>query len=210
MDRRSGTNHDCSSAIPIFKNALIQAAKAFLGKLLYMSKFPLLCTCLLLMASSVLSQDVQYNFDHTADFSKFKTYKWITLKSEEPIDKLTDEQIKATLDAAFSQKGLKKIDSDGSADLLIGYQSNEGVERRFAQLAGYSVGSGWSAITGDTSVIYQGQLAVDMYDPANHNLVWRGVASKTLDPKASPKKRQKNLNKAVAELMKNYPPPANK
>jgi len=49
-----------------------------------------------------------------------------------------------------------------------------------------------------------------MYTPANHNLVWRGVASKTLDPKANPEKRQKNLNKAVAKLMKNYPPPAKK
>jgi len=37
-------------------------------------------------------------------------------------------------------------------------------------------------------------------------LVWSGVASKTLDPKADAQKRQKNLNKAVAKLMKNYPP----
>jgi len=71
-----------------------------------MSKCPLFCTFLLLMASSVLSQGVECNFDKTVDFSKFKMYKWITLKSEEPIDKLTDEQIKTTLDAAFSQKGL--------------------------------------------------------------------------------------------------------
>src|SRR5215469_1212224 len=175
-----------------------------------MSKFPILCIYFsLLIATSVLSQDVQYNFDKTADFSKFKTYKWITLESESPIDKLTDEQIKATLDAAFAQKGLGKVEDEGSADLFVGYQSNEGVERRFAQLSGYGVGPGWSA-TGETSAIHQGQLAVDMYDPANHHLVWKGVASKTLDPKASPKKRQKNLNKAVAELMKNYPPPANK
>ena len=25
-----------------------------------------------------------------------------------------------------------------------------------------------------------------MYTPANHDLVWRGVASKSLDPKANP------------------------
>ena len=55
--------------------------------------------------------------------------------------------------------------------------------------------------------IYKGELAIDMYNPANHDLVWRGVASKTLDPKAKPEKRQKNLNKAVTNLMKNYPPP---
>lgn len=46
-----------------------------------------------------------------------------------------------------------------------------------------------------------------MYDPANHHLVWLGAASKTLDLKAKPEKRQKNLNRAVTKLMQNYPPP---
>jgi hypothetical protein len=64
--------------------------------------------------------------------------------------------------------------------------------------------------TGQTSTIYTGQLAVDMYDSANHDLVWRGVASKTLDPNAKPDKRQKNPSKAVAKLMKSYPRAAKK
>jgi hypothetical protein len=64
--------------------------------------------------------------------------------------------------------------------------------------------------TGQTSTIYTGQLAVDMYDAANHDLVWRGVVSKTLDPKAKPDKRQKNLTKALTKLFKNYPPVAKK
>lgn len=64
--------------------------------------------------------------------------------------------------------------------------------------------------TGQTSTIYVGQLAVDMYHSANHDLVWRGVASKTIDAKAKPDKQQKNLNNAVAKLMKNYPPPTKK
>jgi hypothetical protein len=36
--------------------------------------------------------------------------------------------------------------------------------------------------------------------------VWRGVASKTLDPEAKPEKQEKNLRKAVAKVLKNYPP----
>jgi hypothetical protein len=47
-----------------------------------------------------------------------------------------------------------------------------------------------------------------MYDTKNHDMVWRGVVSKTIDPKAKPEKQEKNLNKAVAKLLKNYPPPA--
>jgi hypothetical protein len=49
-------------------------------------------------------------------------------------------------------------------------------------------------------------MAVDLYDSANKDLVWRGTVSKTLDPKAKPDKRQKNLEKAVAKLFKDNPP----
>jgi hypothetical protein len=45
-----------------------------------------------------------------------------------------------------------------------------------------------------------------MYDPHSKELVWRGVASKTLDPKAKPEKKQKNIAKAVKKLLKNFPP----
>ena len=38
----------------------------------------------------------------------------------------------------------------------------------------------------------------------------RGRASKTIDPNAKPEKRQKNLNKAMTKLLKNYPPPVKK
>jgi hypothetical protein len=186
-----------------------------------MNKFPLLfVTFWLLTAASALSQDVVYNFDDKADFSKFKTYKWITLEKVAPIDELTDEQIKASLDVALAQKGLTKVEGD-TADLFIGYQTTERIEQEFAQFSpGWNAGPGWYAggwyvsgggnNKGQTSRIYKGQLAVDMYDPANHNLIWRGVASKTLDSKAKPDKRQKNLDKAVAKMMKNYPPPAKK
>ena len=37
-------------------------------------------------------------------------------------------------------------------------------------------------------------------------LVWRGVASKTLDLSTDPDKNYRTLEKAVAKLFKNYPP----
>ena len=64
-----------------------------------------------------------------------------------------------------------------------------------------------SMTTGSTSTIYTGQLSLDMYNREGHDLVWRGVASKTIDTKAKPEKRQKNLDKAAAKMLKNYPPP---
>ena len=67
---------------------------------------------------------------------------------------------------------------------------------------------GSTTTTGSTTTIYVGQLAIDMYDTANHTLVWRGVGSKTIDKKAKPEKQQKNLAKAVTKILKNYPPQA--
>jgi hypothetical protein len=162
-----------------------------------MYRFPLSCvTLLLLMVSSTLSQDVSYKFDDKADFSKFKTYTWVYFQNVAPIDKLTDQQIKAAVDTVLAQKALMKVDGASNADLFIGYQTNEFIDEQFAKTP-----------TSDASprTIYSGKLSIGMYT-TNHHLVWSGVASKTLDPKANAQKRQKNLNKAVAKLMKNYPP----
>jgi hypothetical protein len=59
---------------------------------------------------------------------------------------------------------------------------------------------------GSTSTVYVGQLDLSMYDSKEKQLVWRGTASKTLDPKAKPEKKEKNIAKAVKKLLKNYPP----
>jgi Domain of unknown function (DUF4136) len=65
-------------------------------------------------------------------------------------------------------------------------------------------GGGMSTATSTTINI--GTIALDIYDPAKKALVWKGQASKTIDEKASPEKRQKNLDKAMAKLLKNFPP----
>ena len=173
----------------------------------------------LMIVSSALCQDVRYNIDKNADFSKFKTYKWVTIKDAQKVDDLVDKQIKESFDAELARKGLTKVDTD-NADLYIGYQPAVGQEKQLTSFnsggPGWGYGAGWGGgwygggggiSTTTTSTIYTGQLALDMYNSADKDLVWRGVASKTIDPNAKPDKRQKNLNKAVAKLLKNYPPP---
>src|SRR5690348_7086071 len=177
---------------------------------------------LAMIGGSSFAQDVRYNFDQNTDFSDLKTYKWVEMKDATKVSDLVDKQIKAAVESQLATKGLTKVDDD-KADLFIGYQANIGQDKQFTSYStDWGYGGGWyrggwyggaggsSMTTGQTSTIYTGQLAVDMYDSANHSLVWRGVASKTLDQKAKPDKQEKNLNKAVAKLFKNYPPGAKK
>jgi len=176
----------------------------------------------LLSASAAFGQDVRYNFDKNTDFSKFKTYKWVPLKDATKVNDLIDKQIIAAVNSELAAKGLTQV-TDDSANLFVGYQAGIGQEKEFTSYSSdwgygggwyrggwYGGGGGMNTTTGQTSTIYIGQLAVDMYDSANHDLVWRGVASKTIDPKAKPEKQEKNLGKAVTKLMKNYPPPVKK
>ena len=176
---------------------------------------------LLFGATASLAQDVRYDFDRDKDFSKYKTYKWVTVKEADQVDELTAKQITNAVDAELSKKGLEKTDQD-SADLYLAYETAIDTEKQFTSYStdwgygsgwyrgGWYGGSGMGTTTGQTSTIYNGQLALDMYDTANHSLVWRGVASKTIDPKAKPEKQQKNLEKTVAKLLKNYPPAVKK
>jgi hypothetical protein len=51
-----------------------------------------------------------------------------------------------------------------------------------------------------------GTLVVDMYDPTTKQLIWTGRASKALNPSGNQEKDMERLNKAMAKLLKNYPP----
>jgi hypothetical protein len=177
---------------------------------------------ILLLTFSAFGQDVRYNFDKNADFSKFKTYKWVALKDAAKVNDLVSKQITDAIDAELATKGLTKVDDD-SANLYIGYQAGIGQEKQFTSYSSdWGYGGGWyrggwyggaggmSTTTGQTDTIYIGQLALDMYDSTNKDLAWRGVASKTIDEKAKPDKQQKNLAKAIKKLLKNYPPPVKK
>jgi hypothetical protein len=182
--------------------------------------FALSIATLLLATASSLAQDVRYNFDKSTDFSKFKTYKWVPIKDAAKVSDLVDKQVKDAIDTELATKGLSKVDSD-DANLYIGYQPAIGEEKQFNSYStGWGYGPGWgggwyggmgsTSTSGSTSTIYKGQLALDMYDSEGHDLIWRGVVSKTIDPKAKPEKQQKNLAKAVKKLLKNYPPPIKK
>ena len=176
-------------------------------------------TVLLSFGSGLLAQDVTSNAMPGTDFSKYHTYKWVLIQGASHPNQIVDAEIKQSIDGQLSAKGLTKATGD-KADLYIGYQTAVGTEKQFtAYNTGWGYGPGWgrgwygyggmatTTTYGSTSTVYIGQLDLSMYDAAQKQLVWRGTASKTLDPKAKPEKKQKSITKAVQKLLKNYPPP---
>ena len=151
------------------------------------------------------AQDVHTNFMPGTDFSKYHTYKWVTIEGGAHPNQITDAEIKQAIDTQLAAKGLTKTDSD-KADLYVGYQVAVDQEK---QWNAYGTGGGirfGGMGSATSSTINVGTLALDMYDPPTQQLVWTGQATKTIDPSKSQEKNQKNLDKTMAKLLKDFPP----
>jgi len=162
----------------------------------------LVIALLLVIAGRLTAQDVSYNFMPRTDFAKYRTYKWVNIGGAHP-DQIMDAEIKQSVDAQLASRGLTKTDSD-KADLCIAYQTAVNQEMQWDAWGSRSFGMGMGSWT--SSTISVGTLVLDIYDPGTKQLVWTGRATKTIDPGSNHEKNMKNLDKAIAKLLKNYPP----
>jgi hypothetical protein len=153
------------------------------------------------------AQDVTSNSMPGVDFTKYHTYKWVPIQGAVQPNQIVDAQIKESIDSQLATKGLTKTDGE-RADLLVGYQISVDQEKQWNAYGTGGMRWGGGMATAQQSTISTGTLVLDMYDPATKQLVWTGRVSKTLDPGANQGKKQKNLDKAVQKLMKNFPPKA--
>ena len=111
----------------------------------------------------------------------------------------------------LTTKGLTRTEAD-TADLYVGYQAAVSTEKEYTSFdTGWGYGPGWygggwyggggrTPPRGRRRRSTSGRSPSTCIRPAKQ-LVWRGVASKTLDPKAKPEKQQKNLAKADEEAV---------
>lgn len=157
----------------------------------------------IMACSVVFGQDVKTNYMPGTDFSKYHVYKWVPIEGGGRPNQIVDAEIKQSIDSQMAANGFSKTDND-DANLYVGYQIAVNQER---QWNAYGGGIRWGGMgTATSSTINVGTLVLDMYDPATKQLVWTGRATKTLDPSKSQEKNEKNLNKAMQKLLKDFPP----
>ena len=168
------------------------------------------CLCLgvaiFFVSGLALGQDVHYNFMPGTNFAKYHTYKWVEISGSPQLNQIQDAEVKQAVDTQLSAKGFTKT-TDEKADMYVGYQTAVDKEKEWDA---YGMGGRWGwgggMATATSSTIAVGSLALDFYDPAAKQLIWRGEATKTLSPSGNQEKNMKNLDKAMAKLLKNFPP----
>jgi hypothetical protein len=163
--------------------------------------------CLALLGAITFADNVTYDFDRSADFSRFRTFAWV--RGNDAPDELSHRRIVRAVDAQLMSRGFARVETTSSADVLVAYHASF---NRDLQISGFSSGWGAYRFGGDRSgsarvqEVVVGTLAVDIMDARTRNLVWRGMATKEVDVDADAGKRDKNINKALEKIFKHYPP----
>jgi Domain of unknown function (DUF4136) len=161
----------------------------------------------LLISSAAVAQKTNVDWDRQANFSQYHTYAWQS--SPHPAKNFWNDRIMDAIDKQLQAKGLTKVDSN--PDLWVVY-SNSIHDQKEVVGTGYNMGPywGWGYWGGPTTTTYNtwvtkiGTLVVEISDPKQHDLLWRGSVTDTI--KDNSEKNIKILDKAVTKLFKDYPP----
>jgi hypothetical protein len=161
----------------------------------------------LVVAAVSFAQDVKSDYDHSANFSQYKTFSWEKVQTKDP---LMVDRIKDAVNSALSAKGWTLVPSGGDVEVfaiettqdqqtLDTFYNGFGGGRRWG---GFGGGFGDATTTVDTYKV--GTLVVDLFDAKTEKLIWRSSASDTLSSNAD--KNTKNLDKGVNKMFQHFPP----
>jgi hypothetical protein len=133
-------------------------------------------------AQLAMAQKVEYQYDKGTAFSKFRTYDWIATGGNSGINRITAVNIRNLVNMQLAQKGLVAPRHDQKPDLYVDFQAKAA----------------------------PGTLIIDIYNPTQRQLIWRGTATNTLNLSSNADKNYTNLHRTIEKLLKPFPPPVRK
>jgi len=158
----------------------------------------ILTGCLLTVALTACSSvSVQTDYDHSVDFTQYKTFGWAQYNPNATLS-LNESTLRKSITSELEARGLKS--DQENADLLVMY--TYGTQQQIASDA--SGGWRWGSVS--TWTYEQGNLEIGLIDPKMKQVVWRGTGQAILDD--SGVADQGKVTQAVDSIFAAYPPPA--
>jgi hypothetical protein len=167
--------------------------------------YPLFVLLLLIGSVCAFAAEVKTDYDHSVNFSQYKTYSWLKVQAG---DSLWANRIQQDVDAQLAAKGWTRVDANGSASVSAfeSTQDQNTLETFYDGFGGgwrWRGGGGMGMSTTTTDVTKVGTVTVDIFDSKSQQLIWRGTESADLSGHAD--RNAKNLAKNVSTLFKKFP-----
>jgi len=151
---------------------------------------------------------VNYDYDKSTDFTKYKTYNYYAdIKTG-----LSDLDTKRFLNALDEKMKMKGFDLAEKPDFFIDIKSSE-FQAAQRNTVGVGVGGGGRNVGGGVSIgipIGQSgvnrQITIDFVDENGKGLFWQAVSESAYNPNATPEKREARLNAILDKVLIAYPP----
>jgi hypothetical protein len=169
-----------------------------------------------LLASGCESISATSDYDRSFDFSSYHTFSWISnspLIGKTPeTSPLSEGRIENAVTDVLTQKGYRFVDVGNPADFVIAFTVGARQQVRVTSTP-YPGGYGMTPhMWGrpyyqdiDVREFTEGRLAIDVFDTRSKQPVWHGHATKSITS-ADQKNRDELINKAVAAILKDFPP----
>jgi len=148
---------------------------------------------------------VHVDFEHTGNYSNYRTYRWDGPPQVQYLNQLMVQRITGFVEEALAAKHLKRVDNGG--DLLIRFRMSVQEQENFITYTdGFGFDWDWGGGISTTIVepVLLGTLTLDMVDARRDQLVFQGVSTESISSK--PEKNTKKLARAVHKIFEKYPP----
>jgi Domain of unknown function (DUF4136) len=159
---------------------------------------------LLMGVAVLLVASVKTDYDHQADFARYRTYSWLRVQAG---NQLWQDRITRDVDNALQEKGWRKVASGGDASVsAFGSTKNEETLQTFYD--GFGGGWFWRGFGPETATTtvettQVGTLTVDIFDSHSKHLIWRGNSTNTLS--GNPEKNDKKIESNVQDYVQTLP-----
>jgi len=164
------------------------------------------------------SVNIRSDYDHSVDFSQFKTYNYFNpMGIENPnYSSLLGQMFRDAINTQMQAKGYVLSDNP---DLLMNVSARMQEKTKVTTMSQPSYGGyygyrggmydPWGGYGYGTSThvsqYTEGTVNVDMVDIRNKRMVWEGVAIGRVNEKESNPELRQDINEGVAAMFENYP-----
>ncbi len=182
-----------------------------------------LVLCLFAASIQAAKTDIKVDFDKSFSFAGVKTWAWhpdgkgdvkLAISSQQNPERVAarvEPVIVPTIEQEMAGKALTVTTPD-QADVLVRYYVLA-VVGQSAQVMGQFLPAvpqwgipPFNAATQSLEIYPVGTLIIDISSRAKQAIVWRGAAERKLDVDNPDEERRKNLERAVRDLLKRFPP----
>ncbi|HEX9825350.1 MAG TPA: DUF4136 domain-containing protein [Flavobacteriaceae bacterium] len=151
---------------------------------------------------------VNYDYEKTTDFSKYKTYNYYS-NINSGLSELDTKRLLDALDMSLQAKGFSLSETP---DFFIDIKSSDYHENQSSTVGvgmggtGRHVGGGISIGIPIGQADINRQIQFDFVDENGHGLFWQAVSESSFNPNASPEKREALFAAIVSKVLERFPP----